>query len=201
MKKLTNKQQVFVAEYLVDLNATKAAERAGYSRKTAKEQASRLLTNVNVLSAITEKQSARFQKMEITAERVLNELALLGFANMLDYIQIGSNGEAKVDLSKLTRDQAAAIGEIVVEEFTERTGEDEDGKPTFENIKRTKFKLTDKRGALVDLGRHLKLFTDRIEQRRITSIQDFSDEELAALAAVLEDESTGSTTTGKEPAR
>ncbi len=181
MKKLTNKQQTFVMEYLIDLNATKAAERAGYSKKTATVQGARLLTNVKVAAEISALQSRRFQKLSITVERVLDELALLGFANMLDYITVGANGEAKVDLSKLTRDQAAAIGEISVEEFTERTGEYEDGKPTFENVKRTRFKLTDKRAALVDLGKHLKLFTDRVERTNILSIKDLSDEELQAI--------------------
>jgi phage terminase small subunit len=163
MKKLTPKQKLFVTEYLIDLNATKAAERAGYSAKTAQVQGSRLLSNAMVSAAIAEKQGKRFEKLEITAERVLAELALIGFANMLDYISVGENGTARVDLSNLTREQAAAISEITVEEFTERTGEDGEGKPIFENVKRTKFKLTDKRGALVDLGRHLKLFTDKRE--------------------------------------
>ena len=81
-------------------------------------------------------------------ERVLNELALLGFANMLDYISVGPNDTVKVDLSKLTREQAAAIGEVTVEEFTERTGQDESGKPIFENVRRTKFKLTDGGGVV-----------------------------------------------------
>ena len=67
-------------------------------------------------------QSKRLQKLGITAERVLNELALHGFANMMGYVRIGPNGEAKVDLSRLIRDQAAAISEIVVEEYMERTG-------------------------------------------------------------------------------
>jgi phage terminase small subunit len=163
MKKLNTKQRLFVSEFLIDLNATKAAERAGYSKKTAQVQSSRLLSNVMVSAEIAETQSKRFQKLGITADRVLNELALLGFSNMMDYIQIGANGEARGDLSKLTRDQAAAITEITVEEYTERTGEDEDGKPTFDNVKRTKFKLTDKRAALVDLGKHLKLFTEKVQ--------------------------------------
>jgi phage terminase small subunit len=181
--KLTPKQKRFVVEYLVDLNATKAAERAGYSKHTANEQGSRLLANVSVSSAIATKQEKRLLKMEISAERVLNELALLGFSNMLDYISVGENGAARVDLSKLTRDQAAAMQEITVEEFTERTGEDEDGKPTFENVRRTKFKLADKRSALVDLGRHLKLFTDRlqVEDERRLEVQDVKEKLRARL--------------------
>jgi phage terminase small subunit len=191
MAKLSPKQKMFVSEYLIDLNATKAAERAGYSKKTAKQQGARLLTNVDVSSAIAAKQATRLQKADITAERVLNELALLGFANMMDYITVGGNGEARVDLSKLTREQAAAISEITVEEYTERTleGDNESG---FEKVKRTKFKLTDKRGALVDLGRHLKLFTDRVEHSGKLSVRDMSDEELAELAASYDESAASS---------
>jgi phage terminase small subunit len=162
-KTLTPKQQVFIAEYLVDLNAARAYRSAGYANKNADVCASQLLVNPKVAAAIAAKQGERLLKLEITADRVLNELALLAFANMLDYIAVGENGTARVDLSKLSREQAAAISEITVEEFTERTGEDDKGKPLFENVRRTKFKLTDKRGALVDLGRHLKLFTDKVQ--------------------------------------
>lgn len=71
MQKLTPKQEAFVREYLVDLNATQAAIRAGYSPKTAREQASRLLSNVNVMDAISAGKAARAEKLEVTAEQVL----------------------------------------------------------------------------------------------------------------------------------
>lgn len=161
-KKLTRKQESFVAEYLIDKNATKAAIRAGYSEKTANEQGSRLLANVKISEEVARKHGKNLQKLDITAERVLRELELLGFSNMQDYVNCGE-GAIRIDLSKLTRDQFAAVQEVTVEEFTERTGELDDGKPVFENVKRTKFKLTDKRAALVDLGKHLKLFTDKVE--------------------------------------
>ena len=115
-RKLTIMQRLFVGEYLIDLNATKAAERAGYSSKTAQEQASRLLSNAMVSAEIARIQKERFQRLGITAEQVLRELALIGFANMLDFVTITPDGEARVDLSRLTRDQAAAISEITVDE-------------------------------------------------------------------------------------
>lgn len=71
---LTPKQQRFVAEYLTDLNATQAAIRTGYSKKTAKEQASRLLTNVNVRAAVDAAQAKLSGKLEITAEKVLRDI-------------------------------------------------------------------------------------------------------------------------------
>ncbi len=72
--KLTIKQETFVAEYLVDLNATQAAIRAGYSAKTAQEQGSRLLSNVMVQKLIQERMSQRSKRLEITADYVLNTI-------------------------------------------------------------------------------------------------------------------------------
>lgn len=155
---LNEKHKRFVAEYLIDLNATKAAERAGYSAKTAKQQGSRLLTKADIIKAVGDKSEKRVEKLEITADRVLQELAKLAFANTSDYIQITDKGEAFVDLSKLTRDQAAAIQEIRVDETGGGSG---DGRR--ERVQRTTFKLADKGLNLERLGRHLKLFTDKVE--------------------------------------
>lgn len=155
---MNEKQKRFVAEYLIDLNATKAAERAGYSEKTAGSQGHDLLKNPEIAAAIQKAMDKRTAKLEITAERVLNELAKLAFANMSDYIQITDKGEAFVDFSKLTPEQAAAIQEIRVDESGGGGG---DGRR--ERVQRTTFKLADKGLNLERLGRHLKLFTDKVE--------------------------------------
>jgi phage terminase small subunit len=97
-------------------------------------------------------------RLAITKEHVLTELAKLAFANMADYIEIGADGQPRLDFSALTRDQAAAIHEVVTET---RIEERDDGPPII--ITKTKFKLADKRGPLVDLGRHLGLFKERVE--------------------------------------
>jgi phage terminase small subunit len=97
-------------------------------------------------------------KLTVTKEAVLGELAKLGFANMADYMKVGPDGLPVLDFSGLTRDQAAAIHELVVET---RTEERDDGPPIV--IVKTRFKLADKRGPLVDLGKHLGLFKDRVE--------------------------------------
>ena len=81
-KLLTPKQQAFVREYLIDLNATQAAIRAGYSPKTANASGPRLLVNVGVQKAIAEAKSDRVKSLEITAERILLEYARVGFADV-----------------------------------------------------------------------------------------------------------------------
>lgn len=155
---LTPKQTLFVAKYLANgLNATKAAISAGYAKKNADTQGARLLVNVKVAEAIAAKQGPRLEKLEITAERVLRELALLGFSNMLDYMTVNEDGFADINLKALTRDQAAAIQEISVD----MTGGSGDGKR--ELVPRMKFKLANKRDSLELLGKNLKLFTDKVE--------------------------------------
>lgn len=78
---LTPKQQLFVKEYLVDLNATQAAIRAGYSKKTANEQGARLLANVSIQEALQEAMSKRAEKVEITAEQVLQRWIDIAYAD------------------------------------------------------------------------------------------------------------------------
>lgn len=154
---MNDRQKRFVAEYLIDLNATQAAIRAGYSEKAAAAQASRLLTNAKISAAVAKGKAAMASKLDITAERVIAELAKIGFSNMADYITVGSNGDPFVDLSNLDRDKSAAIQEITVDDYVDGRGED------ARDVKRVKFKLADKRAALVDLGKHLGLFVDRQE--------------------------------------
>lgn len=144
MKPLTPKQARFCEEYMIDLNGTQAAIRAGYSPKTAQEQSSCLLSIVMVKSRIDELQKTRSMRTGIEADRVVKELALIGFANMLDYIAI-ENGVAKINLSELSPDQAAAIQEIKTEHM--------------ESGQRTKIKLIDKLRALTKLGEHLGIFS------------------------------------------
>ncbi len=81
---MTAKQQLFVDEYLIDLNATQAAIRAGYSEKTAQAIGAENLTKPLVAEAIAEALQARSERTEITQDRVLAELAAIGFADMPD---------------------------------------------------------------------------------------------------------------------
>lgn len=158
MSKLNPKQARFVAEYLVDSNATQAAIRAGYSAKTAYSQGQRLLKNVEISAAVADKASKHLAKLDKTADDVLAEISKLAFANMQDYIRVTNEGEAFVDFSSLTREQAAAIQEIRVDETAGGIG---DGRR--ERVQRTTFKLSDKGLNLERLGRYFKLFTDKVE--------------------------------------
>ena len=96
--------------------------------------------------------------VEMSAAQVLGELSHIGRSNMLDYMKIDASGEPVVDFSKLTREQAAAISEITVDEAGGGAG---DG--VRERVKRVRVKLWDKLKGLELVGKHLKLFTEKIE--------------------------------------
>lgn len=171
-KTLTPKQQRFVAEYLIDLNATQAAIRTGYSRKTAEVQGSRLLSNAKIRAAVDERRAVLTQKLHVTQETVVAELAKIGFANMQDYMRVGLSGDPVLDFSRLTREQAAALAEVTVDAYTEGHGED------ARDVKRVKFKLSDKRAALVDLGRFLGMFKERVEHSGTVTLEQLVTESL-----------------------
>ncbi|MDE2105605.1 MAG: terminase small subunit [Patescibacteria group bacterium] len=165
-KGLTRKQQVFVAEYLVDLNATRAAIAAGYSKRTAAKQAHQLLEIPRIAEKVAQKTGKRLEKLEITADRVLQELAKLAFFKVTDALD--ADGRFK-PLSELDDTTAAAIAGFKT--VSKVTGEDEDGMVVF-----TDMKFADKGQNLERLGKHLKLFTDKLEI-------DATDEVIAKLAA------------------
>ena len=83
--KLTPKQKKFIDEYLIDLNATQAAIRAGYSEKTANRAASRLLSNVDFQVEVQKARLRQQERTEITADMVLKELATIALDDAADY--------------------------------------------------------------------------------------------------------------------
>jgi len=167
MSKLTAKQKAFVNEYLIDLNATQAAIRAGYSEKTANEQGARLLANVSISEFISKAMEERSKRTGITADQVLNELAMIAFANGTDFAQVVEepiivNGHYSGQLRK----------QEVVKVFpTDKIPEDK--QKAIAGIKETKYGIDvstyDKVKALELLGRHLGMFKDKVE---LTNLND-----------------------------
>lgn len=97
---ITEKQQRFVEEYLIDLNATQAAIRAGYSAKTADQQGSRMLANVKVQQAISVAMAERSKRTGINQDRVVLELARIAFVKMTDLVD--SHGRIKDNATVMT---------------------------------------------------------------------------------------------------
>ncbi len=162
-KKLTPKQKRFVSEYLIDLNATQAAIRAGYSPKTANEQGARLLANVSIAQTIQKAMQDREQRTEITQDRVLQEYARLAFYDPRKLFQ--PDGTPK-PIEALDDDTAAALSGLEVREEFEGTGENR----TFAGYTK-KYKLANKLGALDSLAKHLGLFDTKEEDSEDETIK------------------------------
>ncbi|MFP2873738.1 terminase small subunit [Acetobacter tropicalis] len=169
MAGLNDKQRRFVEEYLVDLNATQAAVRAGYSEKTAHSIGQRLLKNVEIQNAISEAQNSRSKRTQITQDRVLQEFAKIGFSDIRSLFTEDGNLRP---LSDLSADAAAALSSVEV--VTKNLG---DGEVEYVH----KIKLWDKVGSLTQIGRHLGMFVDKTEVRTVKKIEDMTDEELKGL--------------------
>ncbi len=184
---MTSRQAQFAAEYIVDLNATQAAIRAGYSAKTAEAQGSRLLRNVKVAEAIAKAKAKRETRTEITQDRVLEELALLAFSDLSHY-QVDVKGN--VTLAPGAPPGAMRAVQSIKREISSiGTGEDADGDGPIVMAK-VEIKLWDKPGPLKLAGRHVGLFPDRIEVSGkdggpIKTMEVSKEEALEALRAVL----------------
>lgn len=169
MAELTARQLIFSDEYLTDLNATQAAIRAGYSKKTAEQTASRLLRNVKVQEYIEKRKKDRLQRIEITQDAVLQEIAIVAFANATDYVKVVER-DATVEIDGKIIPLLDAEGNpvkyktvepVLTEELTENQ------KRALAIIKRGRdgfeIKPYDKLAALEKLGRHLGLFDKKTE--------------------------------------
>lgn len=164
---MTPRQERFVAEYLKDLNATRAAISAGFSEKTAAQQATRLLRNVQISAAVEKAKAKRIERVEVQADDVLRELMRLGYSDLSELLKWGPNGVEIVESKDLSVDARRAV------EMVKMT-EDKDGKRTFQ------IKQHSKERALELLGRHLGLFVDRLEVRGLVGVVELPNDEKSA---------------------
>jgi len=154
-QELNARQSAFVEEYGKDHNATQACIRAGYSKKTARQAGSRLLTLSSIKSAIRARGGAALAKMEVTEDMVLQELAAIAFSNIEDYVEWDKDAGALVVKSsaEIPRALAAAI-ESVDEQVME--SQNKDGTRFYTRTKR-KVKLYPKLEALKLIAEYLGL--------------------------------------------
>jgi len=150
---MTPKQARFVAEYLIDLNGTQAAIRAGYSPKTANEQASRLLAKANISAEVKARQAKQLETLDFDAARILQEIGRLALADRRSFYR--EDGTPKA-MSELTAAQGAALADV---EILVRNVEAGDGRSDMVH----KFKLWDKPKALDMLAKHFGILTEKVE--------------------------------------
>lgn len=171
---LSDKQRVFVDEYLVDLNATQAAIRAGYSPKTANEQGARLLAKVSIQAELSERMKAREQRTEITQDRVLQEIARVAFFDPRKLFNDDGSPKRLVDLDD---DSAAVIAGVDVATV---------GNADIGIGQVMKYKIADKLKAIDQCMSHLGMGKAKIElSGKVEIPADALDAKIATLMAKL----------------
>jgi len=156
---LNPRQKAFVHEYLIDLNGTQAAIRAGYAPGSAKETASEILTYPNVAAAIERGKAQRLSRVNMTADTVLKEMTLLSHSSV-DHYYIDDEGQVR--LAEGAPDGAMGAIQSIKRRTTVRTegrGEDAHVVKTYD----VELRLWDKPTPLKLMGRHVGLFPDRME--------------------------------------
>jgi phage terminase small subunit len=161
--KLTDKQKLFVQEYLIDLNATQAYIRAGYKNyDSAGVEAGKALKNPKIKAAIDEAMAERSRRTGINQDRVIRELAKMAFVNISDVVDLDT-ATVNEDASK---EDLACIQSVKI-------------KPTEFGTER-EIKFYDKKGSLELLGKHLGLFRDKLDveaDMNLTITVDYGDAE------------------------
>ena len=186
MKPLTPKQQAFVREYLVDLNASAAYRRAGYTSGNPNVNGPRLLAKAGIQAELARHMAARSEKVELTAEQVLREIKTAAF---LDPLALFADDGTLLPLRKMPEAARRAIAGLEVEELYDGRGED---RRMIGYLK--KIKLVSKEGTLTLAGRHLGMFVDKRElsgpgggpiQMAAFDMSRLSDADLMTLAEIV----------------
>ncbi len=160
---------------------------AGFAKAGAAQSASRLLKSQRagirerVVEILQERKQIdaegtklAIERTAITKERVAVELGRIGFANMMDYMRVGPSGDPVLDFSKLTREQAAALAEVTVDDYVDGRGEG------AREVRKVKFKLADKRAALMDIAKLFGWITERRDNKIVDEFDTMSDEQIEA---------------------
>ncbi len=151
MAKLTDKQKQFCEEYLIDLNATQAAIRAGYSKKTAQEISAQNLSKLIIQEYLSELKAKRAEKIEITQDEVLRELKNFAYADITDIMNLSF-----AEIKQLPIELRRMISSY---KKTETSG---DG---WEKIS-YEIKFVDKMKAIEMINRHIGLYEkDNVQSR------------------------------------
>lgn len=162
---MTPKQTRFVAEYLANgLNATKAAESSGYSKKTAYSQGQRLLKDVEVQAAIAKKTQKHMDRTDFSIDRTLEFVSRMAFFDPKDLFEDDGSLKQIKDIPEHAR---TVLGGLEVVELFEGTG---DEKHAYGLLK--KVKLADRGAALDKLMRYHSLYKDKVEVTGLESLAD-----------------------------
>jgi phage terminase small subunit len=158
-KKLTNKEKAFCKEYIVDFNARRAAEEAGYSEKTARQTGYENLTKHYIQVEIHRLTQERAERLQVSQDRVVQELMKIAFSDITDYV----DNDGSIDINNETLSG-------VIKEYKSKLRYQKTEGSEPEPIIEKEIKLYDKMKALELLGRHLSMYTDNVNS--VTEIRN-----------------------------
>lgn len=156
---LNPRHKVVVDEYLSNgFRKDMAMRKAGYSEFVSTNHQAKLFGRQDVIDYIQKKLEKATKKAEVTVEKVVDELAKIAFFNLGDAIvESHEDGSVSIDVTRLSKEQQAALAEFTVEEYTEGRGEARQG------VRKIRLKPIDKLGALDKLARYLGMYNDKLE--------------------------------------
>ena len=160
--KLTDKQEKFCNEYLIDLNATQAAVRSGYSENTAKEIGCENLTKPNIQYRITELKEELSKKVEVTPEMLTLEWKKIAFSSIAHYHKTWID---RTDFEQLTQDQKDAIQGIETRVIKKKVFADGKDKEEIVDVEQVKISLYSKEKALENLGKRVGYYEINNKQK------------------------------------
>ena len=191
MSVLKNAKYELFAQYLAQgMKQADAHEKAGFKRNDG--NASKLAAKPEIDARIKELKEIGAEKaavaIGVTKEKITAELAKLGFSNMLDYMTVGADGPPFIDMTAIAadRDKGAAIQEVIVETTT-RMEVNAAGEKEAVPVRKVRFKLADKRAALVDMARHLGMNTDVVQVKNTSDAEKTADQLKAEVIAMIAD--------------
>lgn len=158
--KVTAKEEIYCQKYIKYLNKTKAALLAGYSKRSAKEIGYENFTKPHIQARIAEIRQEIKEELGVDDHSVIAELAALSYWNIKDFI---SENNVIKDLSKMQKAKLRPVVGIKVKETFTTMGKG-DNATTVKEVT-TELKMVDKKGTLVDLGRHLGIFEKDNDQK------------------------------------
>lgn len=159
--KLTPKQEGFCQEYIVDFNGTRAAEEVGYSKRSARVTACRLITKANILKRIAGLLRDRSERTKVTQDMVIKELALLAFSDMADYVDIQKDtGSIRAKSFEGMKEGKSRVVKTIKEDRTIKEDAKGEQVTVYDKIN---YSMHDKIKPLELLGKHLGMFIENIK--------------------------------------
>lgn len=157
--RLNFKQQRFVEEFCVNFNATQAAIKAGYSKRSAAETGYDLLRNPHISAAIADYMRRKSEAVEVAREELIKGFERIRQANILDFFTLTPDGDPYVDLVAVSREKGYAISELQVDDYKDGRGED------TRAVKRIRLKMDDRQSAGINIAKLQGQFVEKIEHR------------------------------------